>query len=140
MKIYCHLSKNGETFLPSSPLSPSLFPEMRAFSITKSLAIRLVWLIGWSILASTFTIKTMHAFRFVQEYGSTLSHRPPKPLADLFESVAAAIYLDSNLSEDVLWNIIYPFLKPYIDTELRRSQSGEALTPLHGSPRSGSTH
>ena len=37
----------------------------------------------------------------------------PKCLADLFESVAGAIYLDSNCSLEAVWQVYYPILQPY---------------------------
>ena len=37
----------------------------------------------------------------------------PKFLADLFESVAGAIYLDSGCSLETVWRVYYPFLAPY---------------------------
>ncbi len=38
----------------------------------------------------------------------------PKALGDIFESVAGAIFLDSGLSLDVVWNVFYKMLKPEI--------------------------
>lgn len=38
----------------------------------------------------------------------------PKFLADLFESVAGAIYLDSNLDLETVWKVYYKMLRPYI--------------------------
>jgi dsRNA-specific ribonuclease len=39
---------------------------------------------------------------------------PPKFLADIFESVAGAIYLDSNCSLNTVWNVYYKFFEPYL--------------------------
>ena len=39
----------------------------------------------------------------------------PKFLADIFESVAGAIYLDSNCSLDTVWKAYYPILQPYLE-------------------------
>lgn len=39
----------------------------------------------------------------------------PKCLGDIFESVAGAIYLDSNRSLDTVWRIYYGLMKPYIE-------------------------
>jgi dsRNA-specific ribonuclease len=39
---------------------------------------------------------------------------PPKFLADLFESVAGAIYLDSNCSLNTVWQSYYAMLEPYL--------------------------
>lgn len=41
---------------------------------------------------------------------------PPKFLADLFESVAGAIYLDSNCSLNAVWNAYYSMIEPYLET------------------------
>lgn len=39
----------------------------------------------------------------------------PKYLGDVFESVAGAIYLDSNRSLDTVWRVYYGLMKPYIE-------------------------
>ncbi|KFM83630.1 Endoribonuclease Dcr-1, partial [Stegodyphus mimosarum] len=36
----------------------------------------------------------------------------PKALGDIFESVAGAIYLDSNMSLDTVWRVYYNMMKP----------------------------
>lgn len=38
----------------------------------------------------------------------------PKALGDIFESVAGAIYLDSNMSLDTVWRVYYSMMKPEI--------------------------
>lgn len=38
----------------------------------------------------------------------------PKALGDIFESVAGAIYLDSNMSLDTVWRVYYTMMKPEI--------------------------
>ena len=38
----------------------------------------------------------------------------PKFLADVFESVAGAIYLDSDCSLETVWRVYYKMLKPYL--------------------------
>lgn len=43
---------------------------------------------------------------------------PPKFLADIFESVAGAIYLDSNLSLAAVWNCYYKIFEPYLGETL----------------------
>ncbi|XP_064456384.1 endoribonuclease Dicer-like isoform X2 [Ornithodoros turicata] len=53
-----------------------------------------------------------------KDYEDTVDCRPPKPLADVFESLAAAIYLDSNLNLDIVWNVVYPILQSQIQREL----------------------
>ncbi|XP_077992696.1 endoribonuclease Dicer-like [Glandiceps talaboti] len=39
----------------------------------------------------------------------------PKALGDIFESVAGAIYLDSNMSLDAVWRVYYTMMKPHIE-------------------------
>lgn len=39
----------------------------------------------------------------------------PKCLGDIFESVAGAIFLDSNKSFDTVWRVYYGLMKPYIE-------------------------
>mgnify|MGYP002803811972 CR=1 FL=1 len=39
----------------------------------------------------------------------------PKPLGDVFESVAGAIFLDSGLDVFEVWRVCYPMLQKYID-------------------------
>ncbi|CAG2169667.1 unnamed protein product [Oppiella nova] len=39
----------------------------------------------------------------------------PKALGDIFESVAGAIYLDSGLSLDAVWEVYFKLIKPEID-------------------------
>lgn len=53
-----------------------------------------------------------------RDYGDTVDCSPPKPLADVFESLAAAIYLDSNLNLDTVWEVVYPILRSHIRREL----------------------
>ena len=36
----------------------------------------------------------------------------PKVLSDIFESVAGAIFLDSDMSLDAVWKVFYPLLRP----------------------------
>ena len=38
----------------------------------------------------------------------------PKPLGDIFESVAGAIFLDSGLDIHTVWRVCYPMLKDFI--------------------------
>lgn len=46
--------------------------------------------------------------------------RISKTLADVFEAVAGAIYLDSGCSLDTVFSIYYPMLKDLIDEEIRK--------------------
>lgn len=39
----------------------------------------------------------------------------PKCLGDIFESVAGAIFLDSDKSFDTVWRVYYGLMKPHID-------------------------
>ena len=38
----------------------------------------------------------------------------PKPLGDIFESVAGAIFLDSGLDIFEVWRVCFPMLKKFI--------------------------
>ena len=38
----------------------------------------------------------------------------PKSIADIFESVAGAVYLDSECSMDVAWSVFHKFFAPYL--------------------------
>lgn len=42
----------------------------------------------------------------------------PKALGDIFESVAGAVYLDSGMSLDVVWEVYFRMMKPEIGKEL----------------------
>ncbi|KAM7302859.1 hypothetical protein ISCGN_018367 [Ixodes scapularis] len=56
-----------------------------------------------------------------RDYTAIVAQMPPKPLADLFEALAAAVYLDSNLDLDALWCVVYPIFRSHIDRELGHS-------------------
>lgn len=38
----------------------------------------------------------------------------PKVLGDIFESLVGAVFLDSDMSLDVVWRIFYPFVRDEI--------------------------
>ncbi|XP_077522995.1 endoribonuclease Dicer-like [Amblyomma americanum] len=61
------------------------------------------------------------------EYPGERGACPPKPLADLFESLACAIYLDSNQDMATLWRCLYPLLRPHVESEVARTASTAAL-------------
>ncbi|KAL1467148.1 hypothetical protein MTO96_026276 [Rhipicephalus appendiculatus] len=52
---------------------------------------------------------------------------PPKPLADLFESLACAVYLDSNQDVAAVWRTMYPLLRPYVQSEVATTAAHSAL-------------
>ncbi|KAL1789674.1 endoribonuclease Dicer-like [Sigmodon hispidus] len=39
----------------------------------------------------------------------------PKAMGDIFESLAGAIYMDSGMSLEVVWQVYYPMLRPLIE-------------------------
>ena len=43
----------------------------------------------------------------------------PKPLGDVFESVAGAIFLDSGLDVSEVWRVYHPMLEKYIGKYFR---------------------
>lgn len=54
----------------------------------------------------------------------------PKALGDIFESVAGAIFLDSNMSLDTVWQVYYAMMKPeieYFSTHVPKSPIRELL-------------
>ncbi|XP_077512655.1 uncharacterized protein LOC144123772 [Amblyomma americanum] len=57
------------------------------------------------------------------EYPGFRAQAPPKPLADLFESLAAAVYLDSDQNLAKVYRSLFPLLRRQIDTALNRIAS-----------------
>lgn len=41
----------------------------------------------------------------------------PKAMGDIFESLAGAIYMDSNMSLETVWQVYYPMMRPLIGEE-----------------------
>lgn len=39
----------------------------------------------------------------------------PKAMGDIFESLAGAIYMDSNMSLEMVWQVYYPMMRPLIE-------------------------
>ncbi|XP_037560850.1 endoribonuclease Dicer-like [Dermacentor silvarum] len=62
------------------------------------------------------------------EYPAENGASPPKALADLFESLACAVYLDSNQDLAAMWRAMYPLLRPYVESEVSRTAANSALT------------
>lgn len=40
----------------------------------------------------------------------------PKAMGDIFESLAGAIYMDSGMSLEMVWQVYYPMMRPLIGT------------------------
>lgn len=38
----------------------------------------------------------------------------PKAMGDIFESLAGAIYMDSGMSLEMVWQVYYPMMRPLI--------------------------
>lgn len=38
----------------------------------------------------------------------------PKAMGDIFESLAGAIYMDSGMSLETVWQVYYPMMRPLI--------------------------
>lgn len=56
------------------------------------------------------------SFFIMQQQSNELEElEVPKYLGDIFESVAGAIYLDSDRSLDTVWRVYYGLMKPYIE-------------------------
>lgn len=43
----------------------------------------------------------------------------PKAMGDIFESLAGAIYMDSRMSLETVWQVYYPMMRPLIGEEPR---------------------
>lgn len=41
----------------------------------------------------------------------------PKAMGDIFESLAGAIYMDSGMSLEMVWQVYYPMMRPLIGEE-----------------------
>ena len=41
----------------------------------------------------------------------------PKAMGDIFESLAGAIYMDSRMSLETVWQVYYPMMRPLIGKE-----------------------
>lgn len=42
----------------------------------------------------------------------------PKAMGDIFESLAGAIYMDSGMSLEMVWQVYYPMMRPLIGIAL----------------------
>ncbi|KAH6927719.1 hypothetical protein HPB50_007577 [Hyalomma asiaticum] len=52
------------------------------------------------------------------DYPGDRTKVPPKALADCFEALCGAVYLDSNLNLATSWHFVYPLLQTHIDHEI----------------------
>lgn len=43
----------------------------------------------------------------------------PKAMGDIFESLAGAIYMDSKMSLETVWQVYYPMMRPLIGEQWR---------------------
>ena len=51
----------------------------------------------------------------------------PKPLGDVFESIAGAIFLDSGLDIFEVWRVCYPMLQEFIGKFYRPVKNSSAV-------------
>lgn len=49
----------------------------------------------------------------------------PKAMGDIFESLAGAIYMDSGMSLEMVWQVYYPMMRPLIGTVGSPSKEAE---------------
>jgi len=54
------------------------------------------------------------------------SCEPPKVISDILEALAGAIYLDSNMSLEKVWEVMQKFLLPFLDAYVNPT-----IAPLH---------
>lgn len=45
----------------------------------------------------------------------------PKAMGDIFESLAGAIYMDSEMSLETVWQVYYPMMRPLIGEDEMRT-------------------
>lgn len=45
----------------------------------------------------------------------------PKAMGDIFESLAGAIYMDSKMSLETVWQVYYPMMRPLIGEDETRT-------------------
>ncbi|OTF77775.1 endoribonuclease Dicer-like protein [Euroglyphus maynei] len=60
----------------------------------------------------------------------------PKALGDIFESVAGAIYLDSDMSLEAVWKAYYPMMKPEIENFSEKVPKSPIRVLLEKQPQS----
>lgn len=48
----------------------------------------------------------------------------PKAMGDIFESLAGAIYMDSRMSLETVWQVYYPMMRPLIGEQSRAAFHG----------------
>jgi dsRNA-specific ribonuclease len=48
----------------------------------------------------------------------------PKAMGDIFESLAGAIYMDSRMSLETVWQVYYPMMRPLIGEAPRLGAGG----------------
>lgn len=51
----------------------------------------------------------------------------PKAMGDIFESLAGAIYMDSKMSLETVWQVYYPMMRPLIGEDETRTVADSRL-------------
>lgn len=49
-------------------------------------------------------------------------------MGDIFESLAGAIYMDSRMSLETVWQVYYPMMRPLIGKEERNGERETSTT------------
>lgn len=73
--------------------------------------------------------------RYVQnvtdrDYRDVLAYTPPAPLADLFEALSAAVYIDSEIDMGVVWDFVYRLMKSHMEREICGNPGNVPAAPL----------
>uniref|UniRef100_A0A224YMA0 Endoribonuclease Dicer n=1 Tax=Rhipicephalus zambeziensis TaxID=60191 RepID=A0A224YMA0_9ACAR len=70
------------------------------------------------------------------EYPGFEIDAPPKPLADIFEALVSAVYLDSDQSKSTVWRSFFPLLRSQFNVELQKTAA--IADRKHSSPTNDS--
>ncbi|XP_075744258.1 endoribonuclease Dicer-like isoform X1 [Rhipicephalus microplus] len=78
------------------------------------------------LLRSRSSELSEHIVRYVTklgdgEYPGFEIDAPPKPLADVFEALTSAVYLDSDQCKSTVWRSFFPLLRSQFNVELQRT-------------------
>ncbi|UJR36873.1 hypothetical protein I4U23_029586 [Adineta vaga] len=73
------------------------------------------------ILYSSMTERSEKQATEEQDIYEWADSTAPKPLADVFEALVGAIFIDCGYSLDTVWKVIEPLLRQYIDQSIKKT-------------------
>ena len=107
-KSYIHMAKNNQINIDTS-----LPSGIWGFDVWYSgISLHLLTSLTYDIFVQLVVIFAYLQYLRLSDEGDDDSEEVeiPKVLGDIFESVAGAIYLDSNMSLDTVWKVYYPLM------------------------------